>query len=1730
LNSPDLTHLEPLLGDLAFEGEIARTAGAVIHGVRLGRLGDRPLALKVALRSSADDELARFRHEARLLSEVRHPNVIEVHEVGVLPGGFPFLVMERVEPYRPPQRPGWEEVYDLAIQAAAGLAHIHHHRVVHLDVKPGNLGTAPSPAAGPAGSGRLLKILDFGLAQELRGPLGELGTLERSIRGTLAYTAPEVLLQDRYDHRADLYSLGLTLLEIATGTLPSAGGDRAALRYHLTGETPHPRALRSDLPVALAEVLERLLRRDPGERFANAGRLLEALGRAAGRSIDPGALALGAGGVLACRPVGRREVVERLSGELAAVRRGESRAVCLVGPEGAGKSRLLRELRLLGAVEGARVAYGRVNSEGSRPFQPFLQVLDQLGIAVEPPGSTGADPEAARPAADLPGRFLLFRDVSRKLAAAARTRGGGAEAPLVLLLDDLHLAGRESRELLDFLAADLAPAPILIVASRRPDEAGGEPVAALRSADDGPGVAVLDLAPLTREDSVELVEACLGVEQPGSLPGRLHAWIHEASAGIPGRVHQLLGHLIEEGDLVFRGGEWKPRRAALARLTGREAAEALAWRRLGSLEASARGLLEGAAVIGVPFRASALAELLGEPIEDVWAGLSGLADKGFLERLAEPEGTAYAIAGSRLRDGLYATLEAGRRARLHRRLGELLARRVDAGARELTADAAEHLWRAGHRGESLPYLLEAARQAGAIHGHAEAAALFGRAAEAAEEAGDAERAFEARAGEARESSLGGHPGRALRGYRRLLDAGATPGSPGAAGGGLARARLTLEKGRLHGRLGEHPAALAAFEEGLEALAGGATREEPEPSRGGLELAIELLHGKAVALRDLGRAEEAIETARGALRQCRPDGTGGLARQRALLVNTLAMTAFARGDWPRARRLARWGLRGAERSGEVYHALLLRNTLAMARWKTGDFDGASALYDQNLAAADELNDPWAQLTAINNLAVLRCGRGDWSQARRLLSRSFEMNRRLGAREGEARARINLGEVEEILGDRRRARRHAERAIALLDGPAESADRVAARLLLASLARKTGALDEAAGLLREAAAGAEAVGDRDLRLQALLERGLLEADRGDLVQAAKDLDLALQGAREAGTGELLGRVLLARAGLALARGDSEAAAREARAARELARELGDRLSEARALVLEARQSSSRGAAGADPGDPALDLLERALETFEELGAETDAEAARGAIAALRERGGRDTTLPEVMRVINSSLDLGEVLDRTMDLALERLGAERGMVVLADRLTGGLEVAVARNLGRDGDGAEEHKLSESVVRRVIETDEPVLAVDAPADRRFAGAESIVASHILSILCVPLSIRDRPAGAIYVDHCKSRHLFGPTDLAFLRAFADGAAVAIDNARLFGELEEARRRLKAENESLRREVFAVHHLGSLIGRSRAIEELKATLERVAQSSSTVLIRGESGTGKGLVARIIHNVSPRREGPFVHFNCAALPESLVESELFGHEKGAFTGATERKPGRFELADGGTVFLDEVGKVSRAVQAKLLRVVEDKEFERVGGTRTLRSDVRIITATNLDLEAAIARDEFREDLYYRLNIIPIVLPPLRERREDLPYLVRHFLERIGADLGQGTRDLDPAVLELFARHRWPGNVRELESAIHRALVLSPREVLTPADFAWIAASNASGAELAAAAGASAAAMELEAGVYQGLLDGFDRRLLETAIARCDGKIRETARFLGIARNTLKSKMKRYGLEG
>jgi len=331
-------------------------------------------------------------------------------------------------------------------------------------------------------------------------------------------------------------------------------------------------------------------------------------------------------------------------------------------------------------------------------------------------------------------------------------------------------------------------------------------------------------------------------------------------------------------------------------------------------------------------------------------------------------------------------------------------------------------------------------------------------------------------------------------------------------------------------------------------------------------------------------------------------------------------------------------------------------------------------------------------------------------------------------------------------------------------------------------------------------------------------------------------------------------------------------------------------------------------------------------------------------------------------------------------------------------------------------------------------------------------------------------------------------------------------------------RRLREENRSLREELGRRYEFKNIIGRSGKMQEVLATVERVAPGNSTVLLGGESGVGKDLIARAIHQHSRRVSGPFIKINCTAIPENLLESELFGYEKGAFTGAANTKPGKFELADKGTIFLDEIGDVPGSIQVKLLRVLQDREFERLGGTKTLKVDVRVVAATNQDLRAALEEGTFREDLYYRLNVVPINIPPLRDRKEDIPYLADHFVERLARESAKPIRGITPEAMRVLMDFHWPGNVRELENIIERGVALSVGNMLDVADIR-LDLSPARPVPEAGGLGFLPEGMNLEQ---------FEDGMIQEAVRRAGGNKSQAARLLGISRNALRYRLTKIGV--
>jgi len=325
-------------------------------------------------------------------------------------------------------------------------------------------------------------------------------------------------------------------------------------------------------------------------------------------------------------------------------------------------------------------------------------------------------------------------------------------------------------------------------------------------------------------------------------------------------------------------------------------------------------------------------------------------------------------------------------------------------------------------------------------------------------------------------------------------------------------------------------------------------------------------------------------------------------------------------------------------------------------------------------------------------------------------------------------------------------------------------------------------------------------------------------------------------------------------------------------------------------------------------------------------------------------------------------------------------------------------------------------------------------------------------------------------------------------------------------------RKLRDENRELREALGKRYQFENIIGHSPAMQEIFATVERVAGTRATVLLAGESGVGKDMIARAIHQHSPRRDKPFVKINCTAIPENLMESELFGYEKGAFTGANISKPGKFEVADTGTVFLDEIGDVPGSIQVKLLRVLQEHEFERLGSNKTMHTDVRVIAATNVDLRAALEQGTFREDLYYRLNVVPIDIPPLRERREDIPYLVEYFAKKFGGEIGEGA-------LERLMAYHWPGNVRELENVIERTILLAKGPRVGADDI-----------RIDSAPSRARPAAQTDQFLPEGMtLDEYEQSIIREALKRANGNKSHAARLLGLTRNALRYRLTQMGLE-
>jgi Nif-specific regulatory protein len=1753
--------------------EVVRRLGSggmgEVHLARDLHESGRPVALKILHADHVDAEsLEHFRDEFRSLSHLRHPNLVEVYDFGSVAGsGEPFLALELVEGRSldalsaAEQRRGFVAI---ASQCLRALDAIHECGWLHNDLKPQNILVAPPLH---------LRLVDFGLAQKLASAEWVAPS------GTLHYLAPERLRAGIPDRRSDLYSLGVVLYECLTGTRPFEGRRSGELVGAILDQTPPaPKALFPDIPEAWDALVRHLMARSPDDRPASAEEALALLNAGSTTPLLRDTDETFAARIRSAPLVGREREVTALRDAVRAHREAKAAAVRVVlisGPAGSGKSRLADETRRDAQLASIRTLSGRAHEAGGASLQPLHEILTTALHAGRVPESArpaldqmlghlqatraGGHAAASRPSGAL-SRQEAISGVAQVLDRLAEGEPG------VLFLEDLQCATPPALSLVEHLVARQAASPWLIIATVRDDEARG----AWRRLLGRPGVHHLELPPLDAAGTLRLVQAMLSFATP---PQALAAWLAARSGGRPLHVIESLKQMFALGRLQHLGDHWAVTDAAEAAGSA-AAAGALAdmsalldtaagelfWARFAALPPTELEAARMLAVFGRPVAVTTLADALGRVSARRAAARTAqavetLARLGLVVLDQDLDGSRTAsLAQKSARDEVYRRLPPIRRRALHG--AALLALEgIGSGfAEERCEDLARHAEAAGDVERAEKYLLASAARARAAFDPVAESAYLSRALDYLPRRDERRLPILGRVVELVTSAIADHKAggrlsrqlareaRGARSRRYEIMGLRSEAWTRAFLGDESGARLLLAKAI---RLARETDDTSELVNALMYLASvlsrghrnsevqpyldeaiGLARRDDDPTPLMVLLATEglnrLVAGDAAA--SIASFEEALHVAERRERR---------ASYYSVLGN-LGMAHLDLGELSRARDYITRGLDWSREHALVNHCIEQTRSLAWLNMLNGRYDRAAALAVETrrwLEVAGRTLEP----TDYDWAGRLDLGLGRFGQARAVLVEGLEAARRSGDTAQVIYLLVSASESALALGDVATARREAAEALGLAQKNMHDRG-----VFLAHRALVRAGLDDGEDARAVPAGAALRVGTHLEAIAALSEEGMRFSDRAD-------------------------RDLLLAEGLWLSGAAGAKAASRARALAERAARAGFREHAWRAWALAGRAFADTAlhAEAVHAYHEAVATVRAVSEEFEDpdmkddylkhpdrtalarLAAEAQkpapephptAEATRPVATeaahptgAARSAPTYSTTSPhqpatgtgasvvaertlatlfEITQVINTIRDPEELLDTVMDLAIQNVGAERGLIFLFDDEGKEMQPVVARNVEKQTI-KDATTLSRTILRQAG-LGRAILSHDAGRDQRFKDYRSVARYHIRSLMCVPLVLRGRTLGTVYVDTRAPGVVFDREHLKFLEAFASQAAVAVENARQFD-------RVQKENETLKQAVQERFGFENMVGRSPRIKEVYDLLARVAPSNLSVLIRGESGTGKELVARAIHQNSPRRDRPFCAENCAAIPETLLESELFGYMRGAFTGADTARRGLFETADGGTIFLDEIGDMSMTMQSKLLRVLQNGEIRPLGSDSVKRVNVRVISATNRPLEEMIRKREFREDLYYRLRGISVALPPLRERRDDIPLLVDHFLGMLAKQNDAPKLRVEPALLLLLTRRPWPGNVRELENAIYRLALFAAKGVIT-------AEAAHKDFELLDAEARQAAAPHRSAPGRTDLKKGDLRR----ALAEAKGNRDEAARLLGVSRATLFRKLRSYGL--
>jgi transcriptional regulator with GAF, ATPase, and Fis domain/tetratricopeptide (TPR) repeat protein/tRNA A-37 threonylcarbamoyl transferase component Bud32 len=1667
-----------------------------------------PLVLKTfSARSRHDPARRRALTEFGRLAGISFPSIVPVIDCGLDPeeGTFFFTChpVDGEEFIDGVARCSFEAFLDLLAHILRALDFLHRSGVVHGDLKPGNVLIEER-------DGEILpRIIDFGLARSVEDAEG-------GASGTLLYMAPEVLNGGSPGVESDLYSLGLMVFQALCGKLPfDDSSPEASIRARLGSELLMPPVPPEGVPGPFFSLLAKLLKRDPGQRFLSA-----------------------------------REVLNELSGFRK------------------GGIPLVTKGTLAGRVRSSRPAL--VEEEAGR-------ILDALGI---PDGGGGpvtvyATPGSARLLAEqlcfgavAEGVHATIIDYGAKVAPLARDVRKGNVTLLLLLFSKRPLPDAETTRVLSEYRARCASGAVRMAVfipgkpgkEAEPWEAG--------SAGDSVRIAA---GRLTGRETEEYLASLF--EWDSVPPSLVHLLCPSEDADFHG-LREMLILLVVSGIVDFEMGKYRFHEERLRR-AGVDGLEILIGSSLDNLSSDEREFCDQLSLFSGWIRLSLVEACM--PGRKVGEIVRSLGERGLLAVQGEESDLRIAFESYALRGVIYGELPAGKRREFHAAAARLLAG-VPARSSEEDGEIAIHLARAGDADRAIPEILRVAGERVAAGDLGGAYSLTAEAL-AMEEFADAPEAFRVLSLRAGVAAYLGLLGKALELFDRALDIAARAGVPSheQAGIFLEKAKAFVRTGDSDRAIACYDAALG-FE--MDDGPGRAVRARAKSDRAyalyrmhRLEEALAEME-EALALQSdsdgpvravtcnrlgtvlfsLGRFDESesryresirlfeaageIHSARGPsynlgrilkARGCKAGAIRYMERAVELarikeetysvctILTGLAATLLDMGDPGRAREVAVEALGIARELGSKRNIAFLKGTLGEIALLEGDPEMGGEFFDG-------CENVWNDL-------------GDTLSAAKVSLLRAEMAIRLNLPDeaGECLQRFRDLGGDRLTGGDALNRFRAEAELGLAFGRFDDAFCVAEKGLAA--------VPELAG------------SEGEFRLQLARAKALAGLGRGG--EALDAIDSLAERLPEGVCVSLEASLQIVRCTALRVLGRPE---------ERLLRETISRISEAGLRDLLAESSlelarTLRAGCGPEPSFQTIndilqvlreaagtarsvrhDLLAAAIEE-EEKGV-LDLAPGTGKEPHLVRRFSNMERLQEITRIINSEMDLKKLLSLIVDRALEMTGAIRGFIILVKG--GQMNFAAARHITEEDINDPEFEVSHSIAREVALIGGPVLTSNAQDDERFREAVSISELRLLSVLCVPLKRKEAVVGSLYIDNPDRISAFDEYDLKMMTVFANHAGIAIGNADLLEQNKKRQQELtfsKAEIERLntelkntvkdqaeelvvvkdslearQRQLELKYRYDNIITQSPAMHEIFKVLDRITPTDFPVLILGESGTGKDLVARSLHYNGPRRKENIVSLNCAAVVEPLIESELFGYMKGAFTGAERDKAGLFEQADRGTLFLDEIGDMSLEVQKRLLRVLQSGEFMRVGGKDVVRVNVRILSATNKDIHAMVHEGTFREDLFYRLNVAVVRLPPMRDRKEDIPLLVEHFNTLYSERTNQPKKKYDSLVFDLMKKYPWRGNVRELENVVRNLMFfeggqgcVSPEAVLKLIEL-------------------PAEDKEQEQGktTLRERMEQYERDQIISVLHRCDGNKTKTAKELSISLRGLYKKLTKYGI--